>query len=209
MSRKKILNIAERIIGAFMGLIILFVLFFTTIIIHSEFSPETYKHTTFEPKKGVKFHFGTTIPKTAETLEEFNKLETKLITLSRVDSWTKFFYFLGLIVNFGITIKILLLLIKFIHSVKDTNSFFINNSKVFRKITFYIIVGYVASIVMPLLYTAPQMHFPDGVYIHNHIHFDINFTELFQTIIFAGIAYIASEVFQEGANLKEENELTV
>jgi hypothetical protein len=115
------------------------------------------------------------------------------------------YYFIISEIMFGIAIYITYLLQMFFKSLKNEDPFVRENGKRLRSIGLAIIIGSILWNFFTIFYsslirTSVSM---DGIEIGTHLNFK------FEIILLGLIILVISEVFQLGAELKEEQELTI
>jgi hypothetical protein len=194
MEKNKLLNIAIIICKGVRIFYIFLFIALTSVLIHFQFSPESYKELKYDSKNSGNFIFHTsTVSNTKNTVTD----ETKNIDVFSFSEITKTSVFFNYLQFSAIFIFIFLSVKEFqfvIESVKKLKTFQNNNVTSFRKIGKYIFIIF-------LLMSYTNVQFQEI----GKIGFQLELTPL----LFVLIAFIMAEIFKEGNSLQEENDLTI
>ncbi|MGJ8759498.1 DUF2975 domain-containing protein [Polaribacter sp. AHE13PA] len=189
MKKNKLLNIAVIVCKSIRIFIIIAFIGLTTIFIHLQISPESYKKGNIEFKVS-----GLQISKSNRWKISNSGDDKEVYALNKITKTSLFINYL----KFSAVLFFMFLLItefqKIMQSVKNLNTFQKNNVRSFRKIGKYLFIIFLLSSYFKLRFQQGGM-----------TNFSLNFTPL----IFMLIAFILAEIFKEGNLLQRENDLTI
>ena len=189
MKKNKLLNIAVIVCKSIRIFIIIAFIGLTTIFIHLQISPESYKKGNIEFKVS-----GLQISKSNRWKISNSGDDKEVYALNKITKTSLFINYL----KFSAVLFFMFLLItefqKIMQSVKNLNTFQKNNVRSFRKIGKYLFIIFLLSSYFKLRFQQGGM-----------TNFSLNFTPL----MFMLIAFILAEIFKEGNLLQQENDLTI
>jgi len=209
MKTKKILFIAEVFFKFLGALIIISILFLFFVLVHSEYSPETYNKVTLKIHGGIEINYDPKTPLPPDSFAEHKEGNNKSIYFSKLTFSSKLRIIFRIFVFAGFFLLILNEFLNFIRSVKKYSTFFPKNYLHFKRIGIYLIF-----LLIYILYNGFKgwniaMKFPDGYYYYNYRVFNLSIGSIIIYGALIILSFVVSQVFKEGERLRTENELTV
>ena len=191
MTKNTLLNIAITIARILKGLLIVGAILLTVLLVYTQIDSEVFANREIKiSQSSSSFGYSRS---DSSTFNDANK-DSSPFTIGKLKTVSTFvFYFKGLLV-LALYYMSINAFEKIMLSVKTLKTFNVNNAKLFRRIGQYIIA-------ISILTSYSVMRFESGI----QSKLAIEFTPL----IVALLAFILAEIFKEGNDLKQENDLTI
>lgn len=205
MIKIKYLFLANLIVKFWIGIVCLIMALLLFVTVHSTVSPKYYDKVIFDSRGGLVYNPNAQVP--LNSYAEYKEGKNPNIYFNKLTLTSKINYVVRGLIGSTLILLILLEFQNIIRSVKKYSSFFVNNSRYFKRIAFYLFIFLVYSIVTEFLGRSVFMKFPDGGVQHDYRFYRID--NYITISLFIYMSLVASVIFSEGEQLRAENELTV